>query len=268
MREKRWRWWRDKGSQKNAHSMHGWDETNTRTSWAVRCVCKEWVWQRSPSVSRHCRASCALCWTWFSRCHWCRTSHRSARRFFKCQLHFTTHKQFHVQSSFLQNVAVRFWPVIVNSICIPNSSFSTFCEFLRRPPGVLPLPPGRGRTRCRLSLFVLPGMSGHDCSSPAYWCECFNVDNACLKSERFLNCWVSFPDLLRDPQFVVDVLVCWQVSVECPITPKNRQKHLENNRMLASCFRKRHTSSAQKLKKVVNFYQPTWRNQHRLVLRE
>ena len=37
------------------------------------------------------------------------------------QLHFTTHTQFQVQSSFLLDVAVRLCPVIVNSICIPNS---------------------------------------------------------------------------------------------------------------------------------------------------
>ena len=35
----------------------------------------------SPNVSRHCRVSCALCWSWFSRCHWSRTSRRSARKF-------------------------------------------------------------------------------------------------------------------------------------------------------------------------------------------
>ena len=37
------------------------------------------------------------------------------------QLHFTTHTQSQVQSSFLLDVAVRLCPVIVNSICIPNS---------------------------------------------------------------------------------------------------------------------------------------------------
>ena len=37
------------------------------------------------------------------------------------QLHFTTHTQFQVQSSFLLDVAVRLCRVIVNSICIPNS---------------------------------------------------------------------------------------------------------------------------------------------------
>ena len=37
------------------------------------------------------------------------------------QLHFTTHTQFQVQSSFLLDVVVKLCPVIVNSICIPNS---------------------------------------------------------------------------------------------------------------------------------------------------
>ena len=37
------------------------------------------------------------------------------------QLYFTTHTQFQVQSSFLLDVVVRLCPVIVNSICIPNS---------------------------------------------------------------------------------------------------------------------------------------------------
>ena len=37
------------------------------------------------------------------------------------QLHFTTHTQFQVQSSFLLDVVVRLCPVIVNSICVPNS---------------------------------------------------------------------------------------------------------------------------------------------------
>ena len=37
------------------------------------------------------------------------------------QLHFTTHTQYQVQSSFLLDVVVRLCPVIVNSICIPNS---------------------------------------------------------------------------------------------------------------------------------------------------
>ena len=41
------------------------------------------------------------------------------------QLHFTTHTQFQVQSYFLLDVVVRLCPVIVNSICIPNS-----CIFL------------------------------------------------------------------------------------------------------------------------------------------
>ena len=41
------------------------------------------------------------------------------------QLHFTTHTQFQVQSSFLLDVVVRLCPVIVNSICIPNPAYFT-----------------------------------------------------------------------------------------------------------------------------------------------
>ena len=40
---------------------------------------------------------------------------------FTRQLHFTTHTQYQVQSSFLLDVVVRLCPVIANSICIPNS---------------------------------------------------------------------------------------------------------------------------------------------------
>ena len=36
-------------------------------------------------------------------------------------LYVTTHTQFQVQSSFLLDVVVRLCPVVVNSICIPNS---------------------------------------------------------------------------------------------------------------------------------------------------
>ena len=36
-------------------------------------------------------------------------------------LHFTTHTKFQIESSFLLDVVVRLCPVIVNSICIPNS---------------------------------------------------------------------------------------------------------------------------------------------------
>ena len=37
------------------------------------------------------------------------------------QLHFTTQTQHQVQSSFVLDVVVRLGPVIVNSICIPNT---------------------------------------------------------------------------------------------------------------------------------------------------
>ena len=56
----------------------------------------------------------------FSRCHWCRTSHRSAGRFY-------TSTSFHhacaIPSTkfFLLDVVVRLCPVIVHTICIPKS---------------------------------------------------------------------------------------------------------------------------------------------------
>ena len=48
------------------------------------------------------------------------------------QLHFTTQTQHQVQSSFLLDVVVRLCPVIVHSICIPNS-----CKFLIAKTGFL-----------------------------------------------------------------------------------------------------------------------------------
>ena len=48
------------------------------------------------------------------------------------QLHFATHTQFQVQSSFLLDVVVRLCLVIVNSICIPNS-----CIFHNAKTGLL-----------------------------------------------------------------------------------------------------------------------------------
>ena len=48
------------------------------------------------------------------------------------QLHFTTQTQHQVQSSFLLDVVVRLCPVIVHSICIPNS-----CMFLIAKTGLL-----------------------------------------------------------------------------------------------------------------------------------
>ena len=95
MREGRWRWWRVQGSQgkRSLHAWMRWDKHSEILSHAMcaRNQCDNARLRRptttrtftcSPSVSRHCRVSCALCWSWFSHCHWCRTSHRSARRFY------------------------------------------------------------------------------------------------------------------------------------------------------------------------------------------
>ena len=59
---------------------------------------------------------------------------------------FTTHTEFQVQSSFLLDVVVRLYPVIVNSNCVPNScifhiaktGFLKCCPYrLRRTNGVI-----------------------------------------------------------------------------------------------------------------------------------
>ena len=76
---------------------------------------------------------------------------------------------------------------------------SSFCEFSARPPGVLPLPPGRGRTRWLSPLFVLPVRNGTSWFPPASWCKRFNVDNACLKYQNvFLMVGCHFPTFERE----------------------------------------------------------------------
>ena len=49
---------------------------------------------------------------------------------------------------------------------------------------------------------------GLSCRSPDSWCKRFNVDNASLKSERFLNGPV-FPDLKREPPILCVSKVFW-----------------------------------------------------------
>ena len=144
MREGRWRWWRDRGSQRKRyfHAWMGWDKHSDILSHAMRAK-NEYdsrnrtrtkktdnyahihvLFTCSPSVSRHCWVSCASCWcfsgSWISRCHWCRTSHRSAGWFYTST---SFHHAYAIPSTkfFLLDVAVRLCPVIVNSICIQNS---------------------------------------------------------------------------------------------------------------------------------------------------
>ena len=105
------------------------------TSWAMRCVQEMSVitqnkdyedcnTTRTLTCSGHCWvsccASCCFSGSWFSRCHWCRTPQRPAS-WFHSSTAFHHAYAYKVQSSFLLDVAVRLCPVIVNSICIPNS---------------------------------------------------------------------------------------------------------------------------------------------------
>ena len=74
----------------------------------------------SPSVSRHCRVY-VLCVDLVFHVVIGVGRLTVQQEGFIRQLHFTTHTQFQVQSSFLLDVVVRLCPVIVNSNCIPNS---------------------------------------------------------------------------------------------------------------------------------------------------
>ena len=131
MREGRW-WWRDQGSQRkrSLHAWMRWDKHSDILSHAMcaRNECDNTRLRRLtttrtficyPSVSRHCWVSCASCWcfsgSWFSRCHWCRTSHRSAGRFFSSTLF---HHAYAIPSTkfFLLDVVVRLCPVIVRQL--------------------------------------------------------------------------------------------------------------------------------------------------------
>ena len=92
MRGGRWRWWRGEGSQRK-RSLHAWmrqtlghlepmcdvqemsvttqnnDYEDCNTTRTLTCSSHCWV---------SCCASCCFSGSWFSRFHWCWTSHRSA----------------------------------------------------------------------------------------------------------------------------------------------------------------------------------------------
>ena len=100
MRGGRWRWWRGQGSQK--------DRTKTKktvtTTRTFTCSC------------------CASCWcfsgSWFSRCHWCWTSHRSAG-------------WFQTSTAFHHAYAIRSANFLSSGCCSPTSS-------CRRPLNLYP----------------------------------------------------------------------------------------------------------------------------------
>ena len=86
----------------------------------------------SPSVSRHCRVSWCFVLILVFTLSLVSDVSPFNRKVFIRQLHFITQTQFQVQSSFLLDVVVRLCPVIVNSICIPNS-----CTFHIEKTGLL-----------------------------------------------------------------------------------------------------------------------------------
>ena len=86
------------------------------------------------------------------------------------QLHFTTHTQYQVQSSFLLDVVVRLCPVIVNSNCIPNS-----CIFHIAKTGPLRCCPYRLRT---LNGVIQVG------ENPSAWRSGKWIPHQCFKPDR------------------------------------------------------------------------------------
>ena len=87
---------------------------NTRTLEPRDVVCNERRWRQHELTRRlrahslvRCRVSCALCWSWLSRRHWCWTSYRAVSPRIR-------------NPSFLLDVVVRLFLVIVNSNCSHN----------------------------------------------------------------------------------------------------------------------------------------------------
>ena len=136
MREGRWRWWRDQGCQRkrSLRAWMGWDKHADILSRAI-CARIEWDNARLRRLTAnnyaHIHVFTKVCHAivefyvlsvdlGLSRCRWCRTSHRSARRFF-----FVNFISPRIRNSkynvFLLDIAVRLCPDIVNSNCILNS---------------------------------------------------------------------------------------------------------------------------------------------------
>ena len=131
MRGGRWRWWRDQRSQRkrSLHAWMGWDKHSDILSHAMcarnECDSRDRTWtKKTIATTRTFTCSCcASCWyftgSWFSRCHWCRTPQRPARRF--CSSTAFHHAYATPSAKFFSSECCRFCPVIVHSICIPNS---------------------------------------------------------------------------------------------------------------------------------------------------
>ena len=60
---------------------------------------------------------------------------------------------------------------------------------------------------------------------PASWCKRFNVNNAWLKSERFLTGWVSFPDLLRSSNFACSGSILLLTHDRCDLVLQEHPMH-------------------------------------------
>ena len=119
MREGSWKWWRrGQGSQRKRSLLElmRWDKHSDILSHAM-CAKNECVHQVCDVIVKFHVLCVDLGFHVVIGVGRLTVQHEGFTR----QLHFTTHTQFQVQSSFLRDVVVRLCPVIVNSIWIPNS---------------------------------------------------------------------------------------------------------------------------------------------------
>ena len=135
MREGRWRWWRDQGSQRR-RSFHAWMRWDKHSDLSLEpCdVCKEWVWQRKTTKTNnythiHVFTKCVtslsgfMCFVLILVFTLSLVSDVSpfSRKVIYVNFISPRIRNSNLQSSFRKDVVVRLCPVIVNSICIPNS---------------------------------------------------------------------------------------------------------------------------------------------------
>ena len=130
----------------NSCMRHGYDheiEWDANVNILNQCaMCKGWVWQKQKQRLTTKTATLSACSRVHQVCHFIAGFHvlrvdvtldlgfhvviGVGRLFFQqdwfIRQHFTTHTQFQVQSSFLLDVVVRLYPVIVNSNCSHNYS--------------------------------------------------------------------------------------------------------------------------------------------------
>ena len=113
------------------------------------------------------------------------------------QLHFTTHTQRQMQSSFLLDVVVRLCPVIVNSICIPTS-----CIFHIAKTGLL-----------RCCLITFPSSTARFLNSAVAWNNSLSISLSAEDMASSPSPNRECSNSLTPPWILLSFL---QVALQCP----------------------------------------------------